>query len=460
MMASLTLLPQDIFHQILQYVRVKYTREYVNPEKYLVDCQTLSNLSKASKGLCAVIQPELFRSLRVRSSLSSALNLVRILISRPDLAQNVDCLSSDEEYFDYTTPSVSKQANWVITPEEASEMNDLFEKYSLEIYKDASPTPESADERKLKPLSINNAKRRKRPNIDYCDLFTLALLQCRNIRQLKLYNTGQTFSYSAEPGFTFPNLTELFLYTHSSNEERQLEESLGWFLQAAPALRRIQACAVWKMDSGVLSHTSLNELSLEYCCIEAKTLRDITIAFPKLQRFLYRADNPPYHVTDFDDITPHKVVLGLLPLKDTLSWLRLEFQFAGAWEIELWTDEDSTLRDIRELTNLTELELGCYGLIRSAPPIRVEGGHILKRGFQGLFGAIASPSLKRLKLWDMEKVSELANVVDVVRLLFPNLEELLVRREIDDSDDEVIGQLPELFAKHDVRLRYFQDEDD
>ncbi|CEJ82153.1 hypothetical protein VHEMI02236 [[Torrubiella] hemipterigena] len=417
-MSLLTRLPRDVIYEILKFVRIKHSTEYVNPDKYLVDCLALSNLSKTCKEFRDLVQPELFRSLLVRGTLNSSLNLIKVLTDRPDLANAVQCVSSDETNFQNIEPC------------------------------------------KLKPLSAKDATRRKRPDIGYEDAVTLAILLCRNIRNVKLYHTDQAFSYFATPGFPFANLKELHLYAHSSNDSRALEGSLGWFFKAAPALQNIRAEAVWKVEPGLFSHPTLAELALHYSCIDVKALGDIMAAFPKLRRFLYRADTAPYHIFDLKDVTPREVVDGLLPVKDTLTRLCLEFQYAEAWEHDLWTEEDTTLQGISQLNNLTELELGCYGLAYPGTIQEADGRIRPETKIEWLVRRLALPSLEQLKLWDIGEVSDLANIAEILPELFPSLEKFETKADEDDMADEVVKGLPELFAKHGITLEFFNHDDD
>lgn len=458
-MSLLARLPQDVLYEILKFVRIKHSTEYVNPDKYLVDCLALSNLSKTCKEFRDLVQPELFRSLLVRGTLSSSLNLIKVLTDRPDLANTVQCVSSDETNFQYDTPKVPKDSEWVITPAEAAHINQLFDKFNIQRKNYSLPEGENIERCKLEPLSAKDVARRKRPHIAYEDAVTLAILLCRNIRQVKLYHMDQAFSYMATPEFTFPNLKELCLYAHSSNDSRALEGSLGWFFKAAPALENIRAEAVWKVEPGLFSHPSLAELALHYSCIDVKALQDIMAAFPKLQRFLYRADTSPYHIFDLKDVTPREVVDGLLPVKDTLTRLCLGFQYAEAWEHDLWTEEDTTLQGISQLNNLTELELSCYGLAYPGTIQEADGRIRPETKIEWLVQRLAAPGLEQLKLWDIGEVSDLANIAEILPELFPSLKKFETKVDEDDMADEVVKSLPEMFAKHGITLQFFEDED-
>lgn len=366
-MASLLTLPQELLAHIatILYDRTPRTgnEPVVNaPEAPPPDRESVSELSKTCRQLRSFGQAELFTSITCKDDPIQAIQLIRTLLARPDLAAKVkEIILSDFDADGYKNQPEA-EAEWLITPDDEAVLNEALERFNVRSLTDLA----GKEVYEGVPLRIEAVKMDKAPAFPWCPeqsaIAALAILLSPNVYNIALHSHTWTLPHFATPVGTFDHLTEITWEPGPQGETTKIDGSLEWLMDAAPNLKRFYGYIVADMDASG-SHKGVTKVVMGYSHLDSTCFDNIVRTFPNMSDFTYTADSGPTWDSN-GEATPAELIEALLPLKDKLTSFTLDLNFSPAAQNDDWDEDEVDMSNLSQMTALEHLSVTCMGVIK------------------------------------------------------------------------------------------------
>jgi hypothetical protein len=367
-MASLLTLPHEPLAYIAELLYARNPRprnqpvlggERVEPPNRVA----VSRLSKTCRQLRHFGQAELFTSITCRGDLAKAIQLIRTLISRPELGARVrEVILSELQGEKQQGWPRKPVAGWQVTEEDAAALNEALRRFDVRSLTDEAGE-EVEDGVALTFQAVTKAKAPRYLSFENSALAALAILHSPNVDRIALHTDSWKLPHFVTPAGTFDNLAEVTLEPSPGAESTTMDGgSLQWLMSAAPNLERFYGFIVSEVEGGCL-HNGVTDVLMGYCALSDDCIRTIVKMFPNMTSFTYSSDAPPRWST-YSEATPSEIIDAMLPLKNKLTSLTLDWNFSPSAEDHHWDEDEISMAKLSQMVALKHLNITSDDVIK------------------------------------------------------------------------------------------------
>ncbi|KAJ2973262.1 hypothetical protein NQ176_g6708 [Zarea fungicola] len=178
--------------------------------------------------------------------------------------------------------------------------------------------------------------------------------------------------------------------------------------------------------------------------------------FPNMTSFTYGADAPPMWSSEAE-ATPSEIIDAMLPLKDKLATLTLDFHFSPAAENCDWDRDEMSLSKLSQMTALRHLSITASDVVwddhsdgsetesEEEFADEAQGSHVqvmkdkqVKESPHAVFlQSIMPPNLETLHLSSIPRGFSMMPFADIAAISYPNLKTIYMGDFLDDLADDL-----------------------
>lgn len=453
-MASLLTIPQELIAHITQilYARTPHTGDNPAHGPNRVD---VSQLSKTCRQLRGFGQAELFTSIKCQGDLVKAIRLVRALISRPELGTRVREITLSDLAIDRPQYPKTAGKEWLVTADDAAVLNEALRRFNVRSLLNEA-REETVDGFLLAFQAVTKDKAPQYLTFEPRALAALAILHSPNTDHVALNAHEWTLPRFATPTGTFDNLAEITWEPGQGGESTTIDtRSLGWLLSAAPNLKRFYGFVVSDVYGGC-SHAGVTDVVMRYCSLSSGCFSAIVDMFPNMTSFTYSADTPPIWSSE-PEATPSEVIDAMLPLRDTLAALTLDFHFSPAVENCDWDSDEMSLSKLSQMVALRHLSITAGDVVwddhsdvsatesEEEGEDEAQGSHahgmkvkpVKETPHVVFLRSIMPPNLETLHLSSIPREFSMMPFADIAAISYPSLKTIYMGDCRDDLADDL-----------------------